>query len=178
MMLCKQEARGVSLSMEQDEWLHDTDEEPNKQELKAHYLYMAKIQEVFQVTDENYGPTYDVEPLEKVQTDDNNNVFATERQHSEQHESIDDTYVVETVDSNVNPDSSNLYPDENKKIQNQLNKANTILTHKLNKCKSALEESNDIQDRSRSALHQPEIELEKYKVFKNCQLEKEEVQCC
>ncbi|GKC14887.1 hypothetical protein Tco_1011669 [Tanacetum coccineum] len=27
----------------QDEWLQDTDEEPDEQELEAHYMYMAKI---------------------------------------------------------------------------------------------------------------------------------------
>ncbi|GKB26588.1 hypothetical protein Tco_0865989 [Tanacetum coccineum] len=35
-------------------------------------------------------------------------------------------------------------------------------------------ESNDIRDRCRSALHQQKIELEKYKVYKICQLGKEE----
>ncbi|GJU10641.1 gag-pol polyprotein [Tanacetum coccineum] len=44
----------------------------------------------------------------QVEKDDNYNVFAIERQHSEQPESINDTYVVETVDSNVVPDSSNM----------------------------------------------------------------------
>ncbi|GKE33666.1 hypothetical protein Tco_1452988 [Tanacetum coccineum] len=37
-------------------------------------------------------------------------------------------------------------------------------------------ESNDIRDRCRSALHDQEIELEKYKKYENCQLEKEEVE--
>ncbi|GJV26072.1 retrovirus-related pol polyprotein from transposon TNT 1-94 [Tanacetum coccineum] len=45
MMLCKQEARGMPLSVEHDEWLHDTDEEPDEQELEVHYMYMANIQE-------------------------------------------------------------------------------------------------------------------------------------
>ncbi|GJT45908.1 hypothetical protein Tco_0954623 [Tanacetum coccineum] len=66
--------------------------------------------------------------------------------------------------------------DENKKILKQLKKANASLTHELNECKSALEESNDIRDRCRSALHDQEIELEKYKKYENCQLEKEEVE--
>nr|GEW60367.1 hypothetical protein [Tanacetum cinerariifolium] len=43
MMLCKQEEKGVSLSAKHDEWLHDTDEEPDEQEFKAHYMYMEKI---------------------------------------------------------------------------------------------------------------------------------------
>ncbi|GJY40561.1 hypothetical protein Tco_0427831 [Tanacetum coccineum] len=66
----------------------------NQVELEAHYMYMEKIQEVLAV---DFGPTYDVEPLEKVQSNDDYNVFSNERQHSEQPESINDTYVVETV---------------------------------------------------------------------------------
>ncbi|GJS01187.1 hypothetical protein Tco_0317695 [Tanacetum coccineum] len=38
-----QESKGIPLSAEQDEWLQDTDEEPDEQELEAHYMYMAKI---------------------------------------------------------------------------------------------------------------------------------------
>ncbi|GJY40562.1 hypothetical protein Tco_0427832 [Tanacetum coccineum] len=70
---------------------------------------MEKIQEVLAV---DFGPTYDVEPLEKVQSNDDYNVFSNERQHSEQPESINDTYVVETVDSNAIPDSSYMCDDE------------------------------------------------------------------
>ncbi|GJU98956.1 putative reverse transcriptase domain-containing protein [Tanacetum coccineum] len=66
--------------------------------------------------------------------------------------------------------------DENKKIQKQLRKANATLTHELNESKYALTESNDIRDRCRSALHQKEVELEKYITYKNCQLEKEEIE--
>ncbi|GKB07994.1 hypothetical protein Tco_0836278 [Tanacetum coccineum] len=118
--------------------------------------FMAKIQEV--ITTESGS---DVEPLEKVQSDTEYNVFANERQHSKQPESINDTYVGEKVDSNIIPDSSGMYDndnqadqnakeyddervvlanlianlkldnDENKKIQKQLKKANTPLAHEL-----------------------------------------------
>ncbi|GJU26443.1 retrotransposon protein, putative, ty1-copia subclass [Tanacetum coccineum] len=37
-MLCKQESKGIPLSAKQDEWIHDTNEEPDEQELKAHYM--------------------------------------------------------------------------------------------------------------------------------------------
>ncbi|GJY75334.1 retrotransposon protein, putative, ty1-copia subclass [Tanacetum coccineum] len=43
MMLCKKEEKGVPLSTEQGDWLDDIDEEPDKYELEAHYMYMAKI---------------------------------------------------------------------------------------------------------------------------------------
>ncbi|GJT30770.1 hypothetical protein Tco_0911045 [Tanacetum coccineum] len=118
MVLCKQESKGISLSAEQEDWLHDTDDEPDEQELEAHYMYMAKIQEV---TTEDSGPTYDSELLEKVYSVDKYNVFANERQHSEQPESINDTYVVETVYSNVTPNSSDMCDNEEQVDQNAEN---------------------------------------------------------
>nr|GEW96274.1 retrovirus-related Pol polyprotein from transposon TNT 1-94 [Tanacetum cinerariifolium] len=46
MLLCKQAKKGVPLQAEQSDWLANTDEEIDEQELEAHYTYMAKIQEV------------------------------------------------------------------------------------------------------------------------------------
>ncbi|GKD68113.1 hypothetical protein Tco_1322203, partial [Tanacetum coccineum] len=67
--------------------LTDTDEEIDKQELEAHYSYMAKIQEV-----PNANSGTDAEPLEQVQYDIDDNVFANDIQHFEQSESITDVY--------------------------------------------------------------------------------------
>ncbi|GJR26892.1 hypothetical protein Tco_1103124 [Tanacetum coccineum] len=52
-------------------------------------------------------------PLEQVQNHDENDVFANVRRHSEQPESINDTYVLEKDDSNVIPDSSNICTNDN-----------------------------------------------------------------
>ncbi|GJY24980.1 retrovirus-related pol polyprotein from transposon TNT 1-94 [Tanacetum coccineum] len=142
MFLCKQAEKGVPLQEKQADWLEDTDEEIDEQELEAHYSFMEKIQE---------------------------------RQHSEQPESINDTHVVKKDDSNVIPDSSNMFDsDENKKIQNQLKKANTPLSHELQEfksaleeCKSNLEKSNRTRDRFLGTLNDKEVELEKYKIFKD-----------
>ncbi|GJX82673.1 retrovirus-related pol polyprotein from transposon TNT 1-94 [Tanacetum coccineum] len=46
MLLCKQVEKGVPLQAEQSDWLANTNEEIDEQELKAHYSFMAKIQEV------------------------------------------------------------------------------------------------------------------------------------
>ncbi|GJR82647.1 hypothetical protein Tco_0153432 [Tanacetum coccineum] len=108
----------------------------------------------------------------QVQYDVGYNVFANERQHSEQPESIINTCVVEKIDSNVIPDSPDMCDndiqtdqnavecddervalanlisnlkldvDENKKIQKQLKKANTSLAHELTECKSILAETS------------------------------------
>nr|GEX12987.1 putative reverse transcriptase domain-containing protein [Tanacetum cinerariifolium] len=154
-------------TIEQSNWLVDTNEEIDEHELEAPYSSMGKIQEV-PTTDSGT----DTEPLEQVQYDAAYNVFANERQHSEQPESINNTYVVEKVDSNAiaySPDMcdndiqtdqnvvkcddervalanliGNLKLDvyENKKITKQLKKANTTLAHELTECKSILAETS------------------------------------
>nr|GEV31163.1 hypothetical protein [Tanacetum cinerariifolium] len=147
-LLCKEAKKGVSLQAEQYDWLADTDEEIDKQELEAHYSYMAKIQEV-----PIANTCIDSEPLEQVQNDTGYNVFANELQHFDQSESISNACLMEMDDSNVIPDSPDMCDDdiqndqndvesddervalanlklgvdENKKIQKQLKKANTIL---------------------------------------------------
>nr|GEY16431.1 hypothetical protein [Tanacetum cinerariifolium] len=45
MLLCKQEEAGFQLSAEQADWRDDTDDESKDQDLEAHYMYMAQIQE-------------------------------------------------------------------------------------------------------------------------------------
>nr|GFD02743.1 hypothetical protein [Tanacetum cinerariifolium] len=65
MLLCKQEEVGFQLNAEQADWREDTDDEPEDQELEAHYMYMAQIQEVTPNVADNYGPIFDIEPLQK-----------------------------------------------------------------------------------------------------------------
>nr|GEX30109.1 putative ribonuclease H-like domain-containing protein [Tanacetum cinerariifolium] len=142
----------------------------------------------------------DSEPLEQVQNDAGYNVFANDLQHFEQSEFISNTCVVETDDSNVIPDSLNMCDndilndqndvecddervalanlianlkldvDENKKIQNQLKKANTTLAQELKECKSILAknsrtlgESNSIRDSCLVTLQNKQTEFKKYK---------------
>ncbi|GKB05171.1 retrovirus-related pol polyprotein from transposon TNT 1-94 [Tanacetum coccineum] len=167
MMMCKQAEQGVPLQAEQADWLEDTDEEIDEQELEAHYSYMAKIQDVSPEGTSSTG-----QPLEQVQNHNESNVYDNVRRHSEQPESINDTYVLEKDDSNVTPDSSNictndnqvdqnaaecvderaalanlianltLDTEENKTILKQLKKANASLTQELEKCKTNLDETN------------------------------------
>ncbi|GKB33440.1 hypothetical protein Tco_0872841 [Tanacetum coccineum] len=172
--------KGVPLTAEQGESLDNTNEEPDEKELEAHYLLMAKIQEV---PSAESGLIFYAKPLEKVQTVDAYNVFANDQKHIDQPKNMKDTSLMEKVDSNTTPDSSDvcnndfeddqnannqedervalanlianlkLDTDEHKKIQKQLKRANASHTHELNECKSALAESNNIRDRCRSALH-------------------------
>ncbi|GKG03810.1 hypothetical protein Tco_0314197, partial [Tanacetum coccineum] len=55
----------VPLQAEQADWLEDTDEEIDEQELEAHYSYMANIQEVSPVESSSTDT-----PLEQVQNHD------------------------------------------------------------------------------------------------------------
>nr|GEU66703.1 hypothetical protein [Tanacetum cinerariifolium] len=75
-----------------------------KQDEQAHCSYMAKIQEV-PIADSGI----DSKPLEQVQYDVGYNVHADEIQQSEQSKSIRNTCVVETNDSNVIPDSPDMW---------------------------------------------------------------------
>nr|GFC72221.1 hypothetical protein [Tanacetum cinerariifolium] len=82
MLLCKQKEVGIQLNAEQADWKDDTDDESDDQELEAHYMYMAKLQQVSpDVVDS--GPIFDKEPEQKVQNDDHYDVFAIECQHTE-----------------------------------------------------------------------------------------------
>nr|GEW43417.1 integrase, catalytic region, zinc finger, CCHC-type, peptidase aspartic, catalytic [Tanacetum cinerariifolium] len=105
---------------------------------------------------------------------------ANELQHSEQSESICNTCLVETNNSNVIPDSPDMCDDDiqndqndvdndderpalanlianlkldvdkNKKIQKQLKKANTTLTQELKECKTILAENSKTLEESKS----------------------------
>ncbi|GJT27578.1 retrovirus-related pol polyprotein from transposon TNT 1-94 [Tanacetum coccineum] len=66
MLLCKQEEAGVQLNAEQADWKDDTDDEFEDQELDAHYMYMAQLQEVTPDQVDNYGPIFDDEPIHKL----------------------------------------------------------------------------------------------------------------
>nr|GFA24040.1 hypothetical protein [Tanacetum cinerariifolium] len=144
MQLCKQAEKGVSLQVEQYDWLANTDEEVDEQELEAHYSYMAKIQEV---------PTAET---------------STNSEPVEQNEEND----VESDDERVALANLKLDVDENKKIQKQLKKANTTLAQELKECKAiltktskSLGESISVQDSFLVALQTKQAEFEKYKAF-------------
>nr|GEY56290.1 hypothetical protein [Tanacetum cinerariifolium] len=105
MLLCKQEEAEFQLNAEQADWRDDTDDEPEDQELEAHYMYMSQIQEVTPDVADNSGPIFDSAPLQKVSNNDNYNVFAIESEHPEQSKSVNDTYLIEQNEQNMIIDS-------------------------------------------------------------------------
>ncbi|GJV42661.1 hypothetical protein Tco_1421101 [Tanacetum coccineum] len=164
MMMCKQAEQGVPLQAEQADWLADTDEEIDEQELEAHYSFMAKIQEVLP---EESSSTE--QPLEQVQNNDENNMFANERQHSKNNtvECADERVALANLIANLTLDT-----EENKTILKQLKKANASLTQELEECKTnldetsrALGEATSCRDSCLIALQNKQNELEKYIAF-------------
>nr|GFC03994.1 hypothetical protein [Tanacetum cinerariifolium] len=85
----------------------DTDDESGDQESEAHYMYMAKLQQVSpDVVDS--GPIFDTEPEQKVQNDDHYDVFAIECQHHKQSESVHNTYLIDQDAHNVSIESKDM----------------------------------------------------------------------
>nr|GEU47255.1 retrovirus-related Pol polyprotein from transposon TNT 1-94 [Tanacetum cinerariifolium] len=168
----------------------DTDKEIDEQELEAHYSYMLKIQEV-----PTADPSTDSEPLGQVQNDTRYNVFVNDLQNSEQFESISNTCIVETNDSNVildlpdmcvddmqndqnNVESDDervalatlkLDVDENKKIQKQLKKENTTLAQEFKECKTILAKTSKTLGKSNSVRDSCLVALQnKHTEFEKC----------
>nr|GEZ70789.1 hypothetical protein [Tanacetum cinerariifolium] len=56
MLLCKQEETGIQLNVDQADWRDDTyDDELEDQELEAHYMYMAQLQQCLYISCEVIG---------------------------------------------------------------------------------------------------------------------------
>ncbi|GJT88490.1 hypothetical protein Tco_1070207 [Tanacetum coccineum] len=141
-----------------------SEEEIDKKELEAHYGFMAKIQEVLPAESSSTDT-----PLEQVQNNDENNVFANERQHSEKNsaECTDERVALANLIANLTLDT-----EENKMILKQLKKANASLTQELEECKTnldetsrALGEATSCRDSCLIALQNKQNEFEKYKAF-------------
>ncbi|GJZ02666.1 hypothetical protein Tco_0520627 [Tanacetum coccineum] len=67
-----------SLNAEQADWKDDTDDESDDQELEAHYMYMAQLQEVTPDSVDNSGPIFDDEPMHK---DDQDEIDDLDQEH-------------------------------------------------------------------------------------------------
>nr|GEX52392.1 hypothetical protein [Tanacetum cinerariifolium] len=118
MLMCKQEEAGIQLNAEQADWRDDTDDdELEDQELEAHYMYMAQLQQVSPDAADS-GPIFDDEPVQKVSNDDHYNVFTMESTHPEQSKSVHDTYPIEQDVRNVSIDSLDMSYDREEIDQN------------------------------------------------------------
>ncbi|GJY62164.1 hypothetical protein Tco_0462821 [Tanacetum coccineum] len=158
--------KGVPLQAEQADWLEDTDEEIDEQELEAHYGFMANIQEHYEQP-ESTSNTCLVEKDDSNVTPDSPDMCENDIQTDQNAK--DERAALANLIANLKLDV-----DENKKIQKQLKKANTSLAHELKECKSILAEtrrtlgeSNSIRDSCLIALQNKQTEFERYKTLNN-----------
>nr|GFC35542.1 hypothetical protein [Tanacetum cinerariifolium] len=146
MLLCKQEEAGNQLNAEQADWKDDTDDESDDQELEAHYIYMAKLQQVSPDVVAS-GPIFNKEPEQKVQTNDHYDVFAIECQHPEQSESVHKTYLIEQDAHNVIIESVDMNYDSEQIDQNDedadLAKEHKLLASLIEKLKCEIDETKN-----------------------------------
>nr|GEV45218.1 hypothetical protein [Tanacetum cinerariifolium] len=167
MLLCKQEEAGIQLNAEQADWRDDTsDDELEDQELEAHYMYMAQLQEISSDAADS-GPIFDDEPLQKVSNDDHYNVFAMESVHPEQSKSMHDTYPIEQDAQNVIIDSSDINYDRDEINQNDddndLAKERELLASLIEKLKCEIDES---KNRNKFLETSNKVLIEKLKGYK------------
>nr|GFA00112.1 hypothetical protein [Tanacetum cinerariifolium] len=158
MLLCKQEEAGIQLNAEQADWRDDTDDESDDQELEAHYMYMAKLQQVSLDVDDS-GPIFDKEPEQKVQNNNDYDVFAINYQHSEQSESVHNTYLTEQDAQNVLIESEDMNYDSEQIDQNDedvdLAKERELLSSLIAKLKCEIDETknrNTLLEKSNKVL--------------------------
>nr|GFB54437.1 hypothetical protein [Tanacetum cinerariifolium] len=140
------EEAGIQLNAEQANWKDDTDDEFDDQELEAHYMYMAKIQEVSPDAVDS-GPIFNTEPEQKVQNDDHYDVFAIECQHPDQSESVHETYLIEQDAHNVIIESVDMNYDSEQIDQNDedvdLAKERELVASLIKKLKCEIDESKN-----------------------------------
>nr|GEX35161.1 hypothetical protein [Tanacetum cinerariifolium] len=79
------EEAGIQLNAKQADWRDDTDDD----ELEAHYMYMAQLQEVSPDAADS-GPIFDDEPLQKISNDDHYNVLCHGNDDKEEINQNDD----------------------------------------------------------------------------------------
>ncbi|GJY38296.1 integrase, catalytic region, zinc finger, CCHC-type containing protein [Tanacetum coccineum] len=178
MLLCKKEEAGVQLNAEQADWKDDTDDESDDQELEAHYMYMAQIQEVTPDPVDNSRPIFDDEPMHKVQdNNDNYNVFAMENEHPEQPESSNDIYLKEQGDTNITIDSSDICYDRDQDDQDDtddLDQERDLLASLIQKLKCEIDDSNNrnkfLESSNKALVDKLKGEIEDFKT-KNKSLE-------
>nr|GEZ18134.1 ribonuclease H-like domain-containing protein [Tanacetum cinerariifolium] len=159
MLLCKPEEDGIQLNAEQADWMDDTDDESDDQELEAHYMYMAKLQQVSPDVDDS-GPIFNTEPEQKVQNDDHYDVFAINCQHSEQSKSVHNTYLIEQDAQYVSIVSMDMNYDNFKNKNKSLTEANNKLSVENDQLYADYKKSKAELERRNSVEYASEMELE------------------
>nr|GEX67028.1 hypothetical protein [Tanacetum cinerariifolium] len=110
--------------IEQADKRDGTDDEPDDQELEAHYMYMAQIQEVTPDAADNSGPIFDFQPLQKAL------VYKLKGE------------IEDFKNKNKSLESSN---NHFKDANNELSKTNQLMFKDLKKFQAKLDRYNDVK---------------------------------
>ncbi|GJS41101.1 hypothetical protein Tco_0566144 [Tanacetum coccineum] len=120
---------------------------------------------------DNSGPIFDVEPLQKVQNDDDNyNVFDNDQKHPEQPESVNEPYSVEQDEHNIIIDSLDMCYDREQDDQDDtddLAKEHDLLASLIEKLKCEIDDKknrNKFLESSNKALVDKLKDLKKFQV--------------
>ncbi|GJY82124.1 retrovirus-related pol polyprotein from transposon TNT 1-94, partial [Tanacetum coccineum] len=141
MLLCKQAEKGVPLQAEQADWLEDTDEEIDKQELEAHYSFMAKIQESTSILS-------NLNPL-------------TEQNAEDERVALANLIANLKLDVDENKKIQKQLKKANASLAHELKECKSILAE----TSRTLGESNSIRDSYLIALQNKQTEFERYKAL-------------
>ncbi|GJU79834.1 hypothetical protein Tco_1282199 [Tanacetum coccineum] len=172
---CK-EYRLVAKECQKPKWTKDATYHKEKM-LFSHYMYIAQIQEVTPDVADNYGPIFDIESLLKVQNDDDNyNVFANDREHHVQPESINDTYLEEQSDTHIAINSLDMSTNGETVDQDDddLAKERDLLASLIKKLKCEIDDSKNrnkfLESSNKTLVDKLKGEIEDFKI-KNKSLE-------
>nr|GEW04278.1 hypothetical protein [Tanacetum cinerariifolium] len=144
------------------------------QDLEAHYMYMAQLQEVSPDATDS-GPIFDVEPLQKVSTDDYYNVFSIESEHSEQSKYVHDTYPIRLDEHNMIIDSLEMSYDREQIDQNDddndLANERELLASLIEKLKCEIDDSKN-RKKNLETSNKKEAQIKLYKTREDKELDK------
>ncbi|GJV42622.1 retrovirus-related pol polyprotein from transposon TNT 1-94 [Tanacetum coccineum] len=153
MLLCKQEEAGVQLNAEQADWKDDINDESDDQELEAHYMYMAQIQDV-------------------QNNHDNYNVFAIENEHPKQPQSVIDAYLEEQGDTNITFDSLDMCYDRKHNDQDdtdELAQERDLLASLIEKLKCEIDDNKNrnkfLESSNKALVDKLKGEIEDFKTM-------------
>ncbi|GJV74706.1 hypothetical protein Tco_1506290 [Tanacetum coccineum] len=123
----------------------------------------------------NSGPIFDSKPLQKVKNDnDNYNVFANDREHPEQSEYVNDTYMEEQGDTNITIDSLDMNTNGEKVDQddNDIAKECNLLTSLIEKIKCKIDDSKNhnkfLESSNKTLIDKLKGEIEDFKTKNKC----------
>nr|GEX04613.1 retrovirus-related Pol polyprotein from transposon TNT 1-94 [Tanacetum cinerariifolium] len=133
------------------------------------------IQEVTPDAANNFESIFDVEPLQKVQSDnDEYNVFDNERQPTEQPESIKDTYLNEQGDTNITTDSVDMSTNREEADQDDddLTRQRDLLASLIENLKCEIDDSKNhnklLESSNKILVDKLKSEIEDFKNKNKC----------